>query len=176
MKIDYDLNWGSHLPVLMKVMGISSGSVLEMGAGLYSTPFLYWMCKDQKRRFTSYENNFDWWKMVWNIHDIKKEPIINKGIDRLTSANYVSNWDDADIERPWGIVLIDHSPSRRRIIDIKRVAKLADYVVVHDTQRNFKFCNISDINALFKYRYDYKKAIPWTTVFSNYFNLRKVLK
>lgn len=173
MKIDYDLNWGSHLPVIAKIMMVSFGDVLELGAGFYSTPFLYWLCKDQNRKFVSYENNFDWWKMVWNLeagaspstHNIVK-------IDKLTEAHYVANFDNADIDRNWGVVLIDHSPSKRRIIDIKKLANKVNFIIVHDTQRNYKFCDYNKIYPLFKYRYDYKKndwdsKIPQTTVLSN---------
>lgn len=176
-KIDYDLNWGSHLPVMMKVMAASDGSVLELGAGLYSTPFFYWLCKDQKREFTSIESDFEWWKLVWNLRDVELKPELLHFIDELTMAIYISDWDNMNLaDKFFDVVLIDHSPSRRRIKDIKALADKCNYMVVHDTQRNYKFCNYAEIYPLFKYRYDYKdenwdRKVPHTTVLSNFKDL-----
>lgn len=175
--IDYDLAWGSHLPILMKVMSLSKGDVLELGAGLYSTPFLYWLCKDQERKFVSFENDFDWWRMVWNIKDVTQETMITRIIEGAVSC-HIADWNDLDLENMGrcSVAFIDHSPSRRRIIDIKALANKADFVVIHDTQRNYKFCDFKQIYPLFRYRYDYDKSIPHTTVLSNFINLEEALK
>ena len=179
MNIDHDLNWGSHLPILMKVMSVSTGDVLEMGAGLYSSPFLYWMCKDQRREFISVEQNFEWWKMIWNVKNIKHLSILSKVVGPKAQANYVNDWDLA-LEQVstkfWDVVLIDHAPSRRRIVDIKELANKTNYMVIHDTQRNYKFCNYNEIFPLFKYRFDYSQPdwdskVPHTTVLSNFKDL-----
>lgn len=181
--IAFDLNWGSHLPVLMKVMSVSTGDVLELGAGLYSTPYLYWICKDQKRSFVSIESNFDWWKMVWDLKNIEHKDIIPHEVDDLTSAIYISDWNELEFNNnaKIDVVLVDHAPSKRRIVDIKALANQANYIVVHDTQRNYKFCDYKQIYPLFKYRFDYKDEnwdpkVPHTTVLSNFINLQEVLK
>jgi len=155
MNTDYDKNWGSHLPVLIKVIGKTTGAVLEMGMGLYSTPFLHWSCFPN-RILVSYDNNPECFKL-------------NKQYQEgLHEVRLVSNWDEADIEMFWDVVLVDHSPSQRRIEDIKRLAQWANYIIVHDTQRNYKFADFDQIYPLFKYRYDYKQVIPFTTVLSNF--------
>lgn len=181
--IDYDLNWGSHLPILNKVMSLTKGPVLELGSGLYSTPLLYWLCNDQKRKFVSIESDFDWWKMVWNLKNVKqKEGEITFPFGEYVEATYVSDWEKMYLgEGFWDVAFIDHSPSRRRIIDIQALAHRAKFVVVHDTQRNYKFCDYKQIWPLFKYRFDYKKdewndKVPHTTVLSNYVDLQEVLK
>jgi hypothetical protein len=89
----------------------------------------------------------------------------------LHSVVHVLDWDDANIQRDWDVAFIDHAPSRRRIMDIKRLADYAKIIVVHDTQRNMKFCDYKQIYPLFKYRYDYTDAIPWTTVLSNFVDI-----
>ena len=161
MKIDNDPNWGSHLPVLIKIIGMTKGDVLEMGMGLYSTPFLHWACFPD-RKLVSYENDLNCFNM-------------NKQYNRdHHQALYVGNWDKADIDKFWDVIFIDHAPSSRRIIDIKRIANMANYIIIHDTQRNYKFCNYKEIWPLFKYRYDYTKAIPWTSVVSNFIDLSKL--
>jgi hypothetical protein len=159
--IDYDKNWGSHLPLLIKIITQTKGDVLEMGMGLYSTPFLHWACFPN-RKIISYENDLKCWEMNKQYND------------GLHSASYIEDWDKADIEKPWDVVFVDHAPSSRRITDIKRLANYANYIIIHDTQRNYKFCNYKKIWPLFKYRYDYTKAIPWTSVVSNFVDLSKL--
>ena len=158
MKISNDKNWGTHLPILIKIMGMTSGSVLEMGTGLYSTPFLHWACFPY-RELISYEGERECFELNRQYNEASHQVI------------YVDNWDKAKIERKWDVALIDHAPSSRRIIDIKRLANWANFVIVHDTQRNYKFCDFRKIWPLFKYRFDYTKAVPYTSVLSNFINL-----
>jgi len=158
MKTSNDKGWGTHLPVLIKIIGMTSGDVLEMGMGLYSTPFLHWACFPD-RKLVSYESDKE-------CFELNKQ--YNEG---LHEVHFVDNWDEADIDKSWCVAFIDHAPSRRRIIDIKKLAWRARYIVIHDTQRNYKFCNYNEIWPLFKYRYDYKKAVPYTSVLSNFKDL-----
>ncbi len=159
MQTNYDKNWGSHLPVLMRLVFMTEGNVLEMGMGLYSTPFLHWTCFPD-RKLVSYEN------------DSKCFELNKQYQGGFHEVNFVDNWDKADIEKSWDVVLIDHCPSQRRIVDIERLALYAQYIVVHDTQRNYKFCDLRGVNSLFKYRFDYTKVIPFTTVFSNFVDFK----
>ena len=151
--MDLDINWGSHLPVLISLIKKTSGSVLEMGTGFYSTPFLHWACFPD-RYLISYENNMECFRM-----NKKYSSTYHKVI-------YVKDWDEASIESYWDIAFIDHSPSQRRMIDIKRLANYAKFIIVHDTQRGKHFWGGEF--PYFKYRLDYKTAIPYTTVFSNF--------
>jgi hypothetical protein len=155
MKTIYDLKWGSHLPALIKVMSITTGDVLEMGIGLYSTPFLHWACHSRLRHLVSYEGEKECYEMNKNYHGGFHE------------VYYVENWNDAKIEKNWDVVLIDHAPFWRRKTDIKRLAGYAKYIVIHDSNRY----DFSSIWPLFKYRYDYKKTRPNTTVVSNFYDL-----
>jgi hypothetical protein len=158
MKTDYDYRWGSHLPILIKLVNQTKGDILELGMGLYSTPFLHWACFPD-RTLVSYESDFDCW-------------FKNVGYENKTHlVQLARNWDNIFIDRDWDIALVDHSPSQRRIVEIKRLANFAKYIVIHDTQRNSRFCDLNQIWPLFKYRYDYTKAVPHTTVVSNFVDL-----
>lgn len=72
----------------------------------------------------------------------------------------------------WSVVLVDHDPPSRRKEEIKRLTNSADYIVVHDTnpgtERKFRF---REIYPLFKYRIDFNREKPYTTVLSNFHNL-----
>lgn len=86
----------------------------------------------------------------------------------------VNGWNEAKIDKHWGMVLIDHSPDERRWMEIKRLANLAEYIVIHDSNlsktKNYGYEKIWD---LFKYRYNYIKLNPNTTVVSNFHDLKE---
>jgi hypothetical protein len=84
----------------------------------------------------------------------------------------VDDWDKADIERPWDVVLVDHSPSERRKVDIQRLANLAKYIVIHDSNGRYnKDYQYSQIYPLFKYRKVWNEHGRHTDVLSNFGSL-----
>lgn len=158
--MDISIGHGTHLPVLIKIMGITDGAVLELGTGLFSTPFLHWACYLSKRTLVSYDCEIDYFKEY-----LKFENDFHK-------VFYTRNWDSVDLSGHWSVVLVDHSPAIRRKEEIKRLAHSADYIIVHDTNprinHHYKF---SEIYPLFKYRKDFKYEKPYTTVLSNFKDL-----
>ena len=148
------------MPILTKLIYQTSGDVLELGMGLYSTPLLHWLCFDQGRRLVSFDSQQQYYD-------------INKNFQSdLHEVNLIDDWNKADIVHPWSIAFVDHEPAHRRIEDIKRLAYCSLYVVVHDTEpRDNKFYRYDKIFPLFKYRFDYTKNEPNTSVFSNYIDL-----
>jgi hypothetical protein len=152
--------WGSHLPVLIKLVGMTTGDILELGAGLYSTPFLHWACLPTKRHLVSYDSNIKYFNLT------------NQYKDTFHEVELVTNWDDIKIDRPWEIAFIDHV-SERRGIETGRLANLANYVVIHDSDpvRHNAVYKYDEIYRLFKYRFDYKEVVPNTTILSNFVDL-----
>ena len=72
----------------------------------------------------------------------------------------------------WDIVLIDHSPDKRRGIEAKRLANNAKYIILHDSEPDKdKLYQYSKAYPHFKFRYDYTEAYPNTTVLSNFVDL-----
>lgn len=151
----------SHIPILVKVLGLSDGPVLEMGMGPFSTPILHWLCLDKKRQLFSYENNPRWFE---------KNKVFETNLHKV---NFVEDWDKVDMDNiHWSVVFIDHAPSDRRIVDIKRIVNKADYVIMHDSgdyqDEHYRY---SEIYPLFKYRYNYMRQKPYTTIVSNFKDL-----
>ena len=148
-------NYSTHIPLFIRVLLESEGDVVEFGGGIYSTPFLHWFCKYQNRKLTTYENHPDYYeyekKFQSNLHRVK----------------FVKSWDDINIDERVGIVFIDHHPSNRRSVDAIKFKDKADYIIIHDTERDDDSYDYSRIWPHFKYRYDYKDAKPYTTVVSN---------
>lgn len=156
--------YGSHLPVLIKLVTLTEGPILELGTGLFSTPYLHWACFLPKRKLISYDNDSNYFaqakEYVCDYHEV----------------HFVEDWDKIDISGHWTIALIDHTPRGRRIEEIKRLANSCDYIVVHDTNGRWdpKY-RYSLIYPLFKYRYDFRGSKPFTTVLSNSKDLSNLL-
>jgi len=147
--------YGSHMPILS-----------IMGMGIYSTPLLDIMCHESKRPLVSYESDPVWFRE-------------NRGWESdYHKVNFVKNYDQADIENTqWSVVLIDNEPSMRRITDAKRLARHANFVLMHDSEpESNKFFKYTRIYPLFKYRFDYTRCRPNTTVLSNFVNLKTFFK
>jgi len=156
------MKFGSHLPVLIKLLSMTSEDVLEMGMGYFSTPVLHWLCVSKLRRLVTYENDVFYYQQFMIDHPLHK-------------AYLVENWDDAQIEQPWDLVLIDHAPPERRIVDIKRLANWAKYIVIHDTHwKQNKHYHYNEIWDLFKYRWDYNVHCQ-TTVVSNFVDIKDLI-
>lgn len=149
----------THIPLLVRAFEVSEGDVLEMGTGYFSTLILRWLCEMSGRTLYSYEGSKYWYDRIMQ----KPKP--------FHKVFYVPNFDDADIEHDWGLVFIDHGPNERRQKEIKRLAPYADYMVIHDTQPEKSFSvkgyHYENIWPLFKYRFDYTKYMPWSSVVSN---------
>jgi hypothetical protein len=156
---------GSHIPLLIKIMEMSEGPVLELGTGLNSTPVLHWLCNEAGRKIDSYESSEMFYLAAENYRT------------DWHGVHFVKNWDELEINKHWGVAFVDHAPGPRRNVEMARLANNADYVVVHDSEPksdwHYHFTNHFD---KYKYRYDYTKAYPHTSVFSNFKDLHEFTK
>jgi hypothetical protein len=154
----------THLIPLAKAWDMTSGDVLELGTGYFSTLFLHWLATTYGRHVYSFESSAGGWYDRAKKHESRYHHII-----------HCDNWDMADIDRHWGMAFVDHSPDERRHVEIKRLKDCADLIVVHDTEpeRNDSY-GYAAVLDLFKYRYDYKKILPWTSILSNFIDLSEL--
>jgi len=154
------IKYGSHLPVLSKLVESTTGPILELGIGVYSTPYLHWACFPTKRKLESYESNEGW---IRYFRDCRSD---------FHEVNFIDNWDKLEINKFWDIAFIDHTPDFRRSVETKRLANNAKYLILHDTEPEFDaLYKYSEIYHLFKYRFDYTLVKPYTTVVSNFVKL-----
>jgi hypothetical protein len=154
----YNPTWGSHMPVLLKILGISEGPVLEMGIGPFSTPFLHILCQQAGRKLVSYEGSPYYFERHADFRSAEHE------------INMVEDWNKIDIESTqWGMAFIDQDDSARAS-SAARLANNAKFVVLHDSHppEMRDPYGYREIYPLFKYKYDYTKMWPNTTVLSNF--------
>ena len=147
--------WTTHIPMLLKYVKDADKPVLELGAGLFSTPLLHWMCKENGVKLRTYENVKEYFKF-------------SKSFQSSTHRiRLIDDWDKVENNGTfWSVVFIDHAPAERRHIDAIRFANKADYVILHDSNKNvYKY---DEVYPHFKYRYDWKECKPFTTVLSNF--------
>jgi len=159
----YNPAWGSHMPVLVKIMEISSGPVLELGMGAFSTPLLHMLCFNKGRKLHSYEGDQRYFDMHGNFRS------------DFHQIDFAEDWDKINIEdTQWGVAFVDHEANRRSP-EVKRLVSNAKYVIIHDSDPDCdKYYNFSSIYPLFQYRFDYTKAKPHTTVLSNFIDVSQL--
>jgi len=156
----------SHIPLLVRVFDKSKGDVLEVGTGYYSTLLLHWLANTSRRQLYSYESSDYWYKRATEKMRMEND---------YHHIVYCPNWDDIPTDKHWGMIFIDHGPNERRIVEIEKFKDKCDYMVIHDTEpasnRAYKY---SEIWPLFKYKYDYNKILPATSVVSNFKDLKDI--
>lgn len=156
------LNYGSHLPCLIKAMEKTTGNVLELGTGIFSTPYLRYQCFLSGRKLVSYENFESWYRFMlkyWNPNDNHE-------------INFIDEYKNAPIDKDWDIVLIDQTPDSSRTEEIIRLKDKAKYIIIHDANKsNDRVTHYSKIYPLFKYRTDWTGDSNRATVLSNLVNL-----
>lgn len=116
--------WSSFMPALMACLNATSGDVLEVGVGHYSTPALHEFCAKHHRALFSVEEDFDWGAPFRNQFNILTHPFALGSYDIILPQL-------AGSER-WSVVLLDHSPGPRRAKDMLLLIDSADFIVVHD--------------------------------------------
>jgi hypothetical protein len=144
------------MPVLIKVIQGTSGPVLELGAGPFSTPLLHWLCAENGRKLVSYDDVKQYYKMAKRFQS------------KTHSAEFVKDWNKIDIDKKWDVVFADH-PANRRVKDAIRLKDKANYIVLHDTED--RVYGYHRLWKYFKYVYHWKLHRPWTSVISNFNDL-----
>jgi hypothetical protein len=122
-KWDY-LNWGSHLEPLFTCLLATSGPVLEVGMGWWSTPPVFIFCKATERELVSVEPSAAW-----------AEEIVSEYPHRLERYSLLPEL----AKKRWSIVFIDHWPgtdgdhaAHRRVSDALLFKDTAEFTIIHD--------------------------------------------
>ena len=159
-----EMEVSTHFPVLLDIMKKSTGKIIELGGGLFSTPLLHWFNFESGREiitYESYKHYYDFEKMF----ETKDHKVI-----------FVKDFKDIKVEEHYGLVFIDHSVPKRRHTrgdDALRFKDSADFIVLHDAgvNPNPKY-GYTEIYPHFKYVYHWDKVYPHTTVCSNRFKFK----
>lgn len=123
---DVCIKWGSHLAPLMECLASSTGDVLELGVGHFSTPVLHAYCLAAQRNLVSVEGDPEWFHKFKSRYDCSGHRFLIGDYDKLVPEL---------AKQQWGVVLIDNSPGgQRRASDFRSLINCSEFVVVHDYQ------------------------------------------
>jgi len=149
-----DAGYLTHLPLLAVAATITTGPVLELGAGFGSTLMLHGLCGACGRRLVTLESDQSWlgmfipyrrpWHEIKHVEDFKNLP-------------------EYDME--WGLALVDHGIAEQRGQSVEALQHVP-LIVVHDTCHPMLY-NYDSVLGGFKYRFDYKVVGPMTTLVSH---------
>lgn len=166
-----DANYGTHMVPLITAVTHTQGAVLEMGSGDFSTPLLHAICSKTERYLLSVDTDQSWLNLFIDLkrdwHDLKYVPVFSDDFSKDPKPHL---WDTIGTDRYWGVVFIDHRPGERRRIDINRLRKYADIIVVHDTQE--PSYGYESILNTFKYKFIYDRYATTTTLVSDTIDVR----
>ena len=149
---------------------LTTGNILEIGAGVFSTPVIHNICSHHKRNCVSVDND-------------KKQ--LNKFIHYNKTMFHTIQYADDLItygdNKIWGLVSIDHTLSAERYKNAISLAANAQIVVLHDAEMtNEKYFKYEKNNVQGYYRYMCKfslirneksKQYTSTLIMSNYIQL-----
>ena len=119
-------DWNNHLPLMwLALEETKTGDVVELGCGDGSTRQLHQYCKDNNRVLWSFDYDKEW---------LEKFSIELENVNHR--FHYIDKrWELAKelITSP-SVMLIDHSPGERRVVDIRAYCDMDGIMVIHDTQ------------------------------------------
>lgn len=140
--------YATHIEVLAAAVLRTTGPILELGTGEYSTPLLRVLRGD--RPLLSLESDAEWLERFRSMEC------------QGHAIRLVTDWDAVDVAQYWGLVVLDHAPAHRRIIEGRRVAAWADIVVVHDTEA--ACYDWSRLWSQFDWVFTFTKHPNWTSL------------
>ena len=164
-------SWATHLPLLTAILTRTTGPVLELGPGVYSTPCLAEICKAMGRPYLGLDCDPKW---IGHSEQLMRAP--NQKVKLLSS------WKEGEVLEAIKdfypeVAFIDQFPDGSRIGTLRTLASKVDVIVCHDTSPNMdRRMGLRPELDKFKYRYTYDGLMPWTDAVSHFKNLGGYLK
>ena len=150
--------YGTHIPILLACLHRTSGPILELGSGWYSTPLINAFAHGRLAR--TIESDPDWFAKIsaiglYHPHTTKSHQFI-----------FAPDFDLAPVkDQRWSVALIDHEPPSRRGGDLERLRDHSDLIIAHDTEHDAY--NYRPVLDSFQYQTTFRQWMPWTTVVSD---------
>lgn len=139
----------------------TTGPILELGVGWYSTPILHEIAKMQRRLLITADNNWDWLGQFKGLES-RWHKIIHVGWwGELFDGSLLHH-----IPQELGLVFVDQGQPIEREYAIRGLMYKTDVFVMHDTEEKFAY-GYGRTLPMFKYKYTDKCQKSWTTVGSN---------
>ena len=143
--------YATHQQLLVRTALKTTGTILELGSGWYSTPVLHEIATAMGRRLITVDNDPEW---------LATFEVMRSDLHELIS---VSSWDQFKPAEHYGMAFVDHAPGERRSIEMNRLRGRVDVFVIHDTEAaGYGF---EKSLPTFQHIETDKSATPWTSLY-----------
>jgi len=139
----------THIGILAGMVAKTTGPVVELGVGHYSTPVLHYMSQ-VGRPTLSVETNKEWCEYFANQYQNRIHEFYCTE-NKLVSVDFFSNEQYKDIK--WDVAFVDNGPETDRAKCVQLLRDKAKYIVVHDSEPAAVAYNWGGIWDTFKHRY-----------------------
>jgi hypothetical protein len=155
----------THLRLLAAAAVRTSGDVLELGCGWYSTPLLHEVCRAAGRKLWTFDNQPYWLPPFENLrHD-------GHVVRRV--GWWGELYDILPRDLRFGLVFVDQGQPAEREYAVRNLINRADVFVMHDTEELHAY-GYERTLPLFKYAWtDLSQKQAHTTVASNTVDVTK---
>ncbi len=160
-------SYGSHQEALFKAIELTSGPILEIGAGDESTRQIHERAVN--RKILTVETSQTWIDLFMDL---------GSEFHKLLLTDDIYKFYEDDKEQ-WGVVLVDCLDWDMRLAAVRKYRITADYLVVHDSDYSIKsgiwgrvINEKNDFSESFKYFKEYTyEGYPSTVLGSNKFEI-----
>lgn len=172
--------FGTHQPLLFGACLRTSGPILELGSGFFSTPFIHALSIAQRRRCVTLDTNYEYFGAVKSYQSENHEVALLPGFVRnqqgkaLVAADrsvdsYVAEQQQrlSELCARYGhfdVAFVDHDPAFLRQPALEFLADKATYLVTHDTEAKSHYA--FDFSS-FRYCFEDRSVSTWTAIMSN---------
>jgi hypothetical protein len=135
----------------------TTGPMLELGVGWYSTPLLHEIAVAQKRKLWTYDNNPHWLAQFKALECVEHNLVL------------VGWWGDFNPDRSlrFGFCFVDQGQPIEREYAIRKLINNVDVFVMHDTEEGYAY-GYERTLPMFKHQcHDRCHKTCWTTIASN---------
>lgn len=158
--MNYDPAYGSHLfPLMHCVINTGKTPILELGTGIYSSLMLNaYLPVD--RLMLSFETDKGWADQFQSIR--------RPGHFLFHINNYDEMYGMDCMKHPpatFGLIIVDHAPCERRIVDVERLYNDNSVFIMHDVET--PIYGYSRIAPKFRFNFVFNRKNPHTAIFTN---------
>lgn len=166
--------WATHLPVLAACVANTTGPVLELGCGHYSTRLLHALCRN--RQLLTIDANPVWLEKFAALrtptHCLLSVPSIAAFLRNAGPRLLADGMNLAEFPARFSLVFEDSGRAQLRPDNIAAIRPHADLILVNNTEPGLNaepfrpVYRYETIIPTFPYRFDYKVYPVWTSVLS----------
>jgi len=129
--------FATHQPVLYVILKLTSGPVIEFGCGEGSTELIHELCKKEKRKVISLDDNFEWLQKHKEKYESEQSKFIYVPKSNTSDPEDASHWQkilktEEIGKTDWDVVFIDQSPWMARYYTLLTFKDTAQYIIIHD--------------------------------------------